>query len=218
MAINPPVSSGDLVQCVFRMDGLRSQAGINVHGFQITSVTAPAPGLQDIAQGLFAKFAPFYAALMATNGQFTSVTARRIFPVPYSPTVSSLQVPTAGVVSGGSLDQQASGLVTKLSMFAGRKGRGRMYVPFPAALNNTTAGQPSTAYLSNLTLLGTALATPFTITVAGGSATLQWVMLKPPLPGSTVWGVVTVADFIVRPAWATQRRRSDFGRLNPPSI
>lgn len=215
MAVNPTIAVNDLLKVVIRCDGLRTQAGEMTLGYLVTSLTGAGAGLGDLATALFTRWALPLAPLLDTSAQLTNITITRVSPQPYSPSVISPQVPTIGTGTGGAMPQQTSGLITKLTNTGGRSGKGRVYVPFPYNAANGTDGRPVTAYQSQLNVLGLSLFSNVSVTAAGVTVGLN-AMLLHRLPGPLVgYSGSQIVDFVARSHWATQRRRSDYGRPNP---
>jgi len=114
-------------------------------------------------------------------------------------------VGTGGV---GLLPHQTSGLISLYSNTIGKKGQGRIYVPFPPAIVNGADGNPSQQYLDKLDELGQFLTG--SIMAVQGPATHMFlpVLYK---KGGTPY---QLGYYTVRNGWATQRRRGNFGPTN----
>lgn len=123
--------------------------------------------------------------------------------------VTSIAGATAGVDISPLLPTQTCGLVSLYSDFLGKAGQGRVYVPFPAISSQDTNGTPTPLYNTVVQNIGTFLTTPRVVVSGGISATFVPSLYipggSPPKP---------LISFQVRDAWATQRRRGSFGRLN----
>jgi hypothetical protein len=121
------------------------------------------------------------------------------------------------VGTGGStaLPKQTAGLITLRSSVVGKKNRGRQYVPFPATASDQGAGVPTLLYLADLIPLGAALRN---VTVVGDAGPANTADFSPIIwkKGSPTHAFIT--SMVVRRAWATQRKRGDYGRLNASPI
>jgi len=119
---------------------------------------------------------------------------------------------TAGGVSGNMVPTQVRGLMTWRTQYAGRAYRGRSYLPSTTVSNVTSVGKPLLALLTNWQGWGTYMLGPV---VAGGTTWVPGIFhRKPTAVISSVFDQFTAA--VVGPAFATQRRSGDYGRLNPP--
>lgn len=131
-------------------------------------------------------------------------------PVGAAPRPDTTRAITAG---GGTaahvLPLQVSGLISLYSAVLGKSGQGRIYVPFPATTDHDLDGVPTGDYLTRLSAFGAHLIAPKTVISGGITAVFNPVLYIP--------GGVPPKQLIrhqVRAAWATQRRRGNFGRLN----
>jgi hypothetical protein len=126
-----------------------------------------------------------------------------------------------GLVVGASLPLQVSGLISLKTDLATRRGRGRIYVPFPSASQSGTAGGASQAYVDNLVILKEMMIGDRGM--IGGGADITWrpvifgrrrdaTIDQPALPEI----FVEVKSGTALGKWATQRRRGAYGRANVP--
>lgn len=162
-----------------------------------------------------------YKALLSSAATYRGVDAQRVWPFP--PLVSESFVGSAGLgsVAGDALPTQVSGLIKFTTALAGRKYRGRLYMPFPGEIDSDVNGKPITTYVTRLSTLGGALLGNLSLTFAGDTATAV-----PIIPGKTLVPGSSPKKFILngtytditgrlsRLAWATQRKRGGFGQKN----
>jgi hypothetical protein len=202
---------GDIIEArVITVQG--PQMGVNVRHFRIDSVTGGEPSLSNIATQIEGAYAPGIRALMVSTATFRGVGARRIFPLPRSNEFISTASAGSGTVGGDALPFQTSGLITLRTALGSRRGRGRMYVAFPAEADNAGQGLPSSGYTANLAGLAIVVESSQTVTGTAGSLVI--------VPG--IFHRIGAPNFdplvaaIPRLAWATQRRRGTFGRPNTP--
>jgi hypothetical protein len=114
------------------------------------------------------------------------------------------------------IPNQVSGLVTKLTGSAGRKNRGRMYIPFPSVADQDAVSQQPTAnYVTDIAAIATGIGVnaPFTFACGAGN-TVTLAMLVYNFKASPPATVIATNAFIARPRWATQKRRGDYGKPN----
>jgi hypothetical protein len=160
------------------------------------------------AGGLFAVLQPVLATPVAVLGESCVL---RDNPDKFAPTYSTV---VSGVGAGGSvaLPSQVAGLISFGSDTLGARGEGRTYVPFPPVAGNELHGKMTAAYQSALLALGTMLLGPIPCpnTPGTGSGTLTACTKVLPVIPTTSRLFSTVR---VEKAWATQRRRGDFGRV-----
>jgi len=114
-----------------------------------------------------------------------------------------------GSDAGEALPLQTSGLISLYSDTLGKTGQGRIYVPFPSIDSQGTDSTPDALYNVDLSNLATSLITPRTVTDGAVTAIFNPVLYK---PGGAPPLQLTRA--VPRDAWATQRRRGNFGRVN----
>lgn len=186
------------------------QCAINILHFSCTGQVGPGATLGDIA-GLFAsRIAARWKALIAAPATFRGVGCRLVWPTPTIevPDTADAGAGTAGTVG---LPPQTCGIVSIRNGLPGRHGRGRMYLPFPAADDNMGNGIPSAGYAIRMALLVGTLLTPFTTGGGGASTTLAWSIYNKAAHTSAL-----VTSQSLAAGWGTQRRRGFFGRPNPP--
>lgn len=192
------------------------QTSINVRHLRVHQlIAAPEPPYADVAGHYSNLLGPLYRPLLATGASYRGTGARRIFPKPPAVEQFSVLQQGAGSVTGDVLPPQTTSLITLRTADAGRRFRGRIYVPFPGEADNSFNGTPSAAYISLLGNLASFFTQDQTITVGGGSALYRHVIyhrvgLTPP--------DTAITSTVARTVWATQRRRGGFGRPNASPI
>jgi len=204
------VVNGDFVE-VKIYTFLDNQLGENVlYGMMQASV-----GPQDaatIAIDVRNWFRTKYTDLMANDAVFLGISLRTwgiAVGYPDFATIWSKQDPwQAGTAGAVPCPKQASGIVSKYTPYGGRRGQGRSYVPFPATDSVEADGNPTAAYLADLTTLGNAMVGPDP--VGGGNYDIQWGLMKWRQPNT----FLALVNSIPRDRFATQRRRGDYGRVN----
>lgn len=131
------------------------------------------------------------------------------------------QCDTGGAGTGNagaiSLPRQTAGLISWNTGMAGPGGRGRTYMPFPAAADNETDGTPTASYLTRLNLYAQAVLLIGDFNGGGRIAGVSAVLLRRRSPPSTSL-TVPLAGYELNDKWATQKRRGSFGRPNSSPI
>lgn len=190
---------------------LAGQVAVNRQRIKITSVVGVATTDQDVCDDLRTTWAPLFNALQTSATRFDGVTLRMVAGgVPFPVTKFAATNIGLGTLAPPNLPKQTSGLISLHTEFIGRKYRGRMYVPFPAAISqNLVTGEPIAAYITALQGMGNELIAEHT-TGGGGNVVKFRYGLFPV-------GAVDFAEYkvyLTAQAWATQKRRGDFGQLN----
>lgn len=198
----------DVVQ-VRIVSGFQQQIGVNVLTYVCTAVTGGSKTYGDAALRISTLIATAYKALLTNLATYRGVGCRKIFPNPKSIEYPDVSLAGAGVAGAGGLPKQISGLIRKGTDRPGEKGRGRIYIPFPAAADNTSSQLPSASYTTRLNALGSILISNVVVGTAPDTATLKPVIWDRSLFQSTdIWSLYGQAY------WATQRRRGDYGKAN----
>jgi len=177
--------------------------GINVRHYKVTNVTGVVRP-QDIVDLYFGYFDTAYANVMPTNCEVNSASLQKIFPLPKEDAAASTVAATPGTIADDLLPRQTCGIITLRTGLAGRKFRGRVYIPFPPENANDGAGQPTPAYLTLLDAIATLH--DDIITFAVGLTTISLV----PVVFHRLTGTYDqIFTAVTRPRWATQRRRNN---------
>jgi len=212
----PNLAVNDIVQvtAVMRLD---DQIGLNVFHYRIVAVGAASP-LSLVIDQLEAFGTPTstrYKNLLSAEAEFRGYLVRRIHPT-YGAEYADVAGAGDGAVAGDALPRQTSGLISKKAAVPGRRKGGRFYIPFPSEGDNDVDGIPTDEYFTRLGLLADNLWQ----SLATGAFTADPCIAKI----RSVAGVTTVIEtrLISRckpvQAWATQRRRGSFGRINTSPI
>lgn len=118
-------------------------------------------------------------------------------------------VGTAGAVA---LPTQAAGLTTFTSNVMGKHGEGRNYWPFPAAADNELAGAPTASYVTRISNVAALLLAPLTVSGDPSGTGRVYPILQ--YTATTIGVPATMSGYRAHNAWATQRKRGAFGRVN----
>lgn len=127
----------------------------------------------------------------------------------------------AGTAGAGALPQQVSGIVKTNTTRSGNAFRGRFYVPFPYAASIDADFTPLAAYVTKINNLAANWVTGMNVTPT--ATVYQFIPviwhLKANKKGTTAANTFDpITGFLSEKAWATQRRRGDFGRINANAI
>lgn len=199
---------GDIFQVrIFTRFG--SQLGLMIRQYRITAETAGGVTPQEIAVVMDGAYGVPVRATLSSSANYLGVDVQRLRPLPPTVVAIGSAGAAAGLVPGDPLPRQCSGLITLRTNFAGRRFRGRAYVPFPGETDNTSLSAPSAAYVVNLGSISTVMNGPISVTGVAGTAIMNGV----------IWNRTTLTDTLIttnipRTEWATQRRRGAFGRPN----
>lgn len=192
---------------------LGEQAGVNVMHYVVDGQANQPPPAEAVAEHFAGLFALNLRAIMPTVANYTKTVAQKIAPIPLTVAGESELDAGNGDLASSPLPRQVAGLISLRTPFAGRSQRGRMYLPFPATESNDDSYSPTGLYIGALNTIGATRLLTQTVTVGVDSITLDPVIF------SRQTGLVyPITAFIVRDAWATQRRRGTFGRPNPPPL
>jgi len=186
----------------------RFQIGINVVHYYIFATTGASITDEELVGALSTAAKPLYLPLLYNGATYEGMSIQRIYPLPkYDPQ----SFPDTGTGTGGAspLPTQDSGIIKKLTGFAGRKERGRVYVPFPSTSHLFTNNTPTAAYVTALNALANQILAAQTIVGAGGTADIRPIVFH----RSTNTGTF-ITTWQGQKHFATQRRRGDFGQAN----
>lgn len=189
------------------------QLGLNVRHYRSVAVVGAGVPPSAVATAIFASLGPLYVNILTASASFESVSVAKILPLPRGMSQQTTDTPLVGLQVGDPLPKQVAGLISLRTLFSGRRFRGRMYIPFPPEiLNELPDARPSASYLTVLGTIASFVIAPLPISVGADSETFLPVVLhRDDLTDTFIF------DAMVRPVWATQRRRGDFGRTNPAS-
>lgn len=182
------------------------QAGINVTHWVVAALGTGGVSQSDIAIAFDALLAPLYKAAMHAVASWYGVKVQRVRPLPVlAADVASNHV-GIGTFGPDPMPSQASGIITLQTGTAGRSGRGRQYIPFPASLAvDVPAEKPSNNYVLALNGIKTALTNDQVVTSGVSTTTLTPVIFHRATGATTV-----VAGGRSNFKWATQKRRGDY--------
>lgn len=187
-----------------------TQVSQNVKQLHVASLAGSGLNGPDFADAISTSLSSYFKSILNVGAKFEGVKVQRLFPNPGQPIVSTASN-GVGLVSGDLAPPQTAGLVKLQTGASGRRGRGRIYLPFPSESDSTSAGKPSATYLNNIDGIGQYFTSSATFGTGGNTVSVIWCMDKAPFNGTTLRPFVT---YVVRANWATQRRRSFINRAD----
>lgn len=207
MPIETPLAVGDICRITFesRTD---TQIGINVLFLRITDVSGQIAILETLVDDLAGFGQNIYPNILPEEAFFSGVSGQ-LLGLPDSYQYFKQRV-SFGAADGKLLPTQTSPVIQKQSGLAGRKNRGRMYMPFPP---DTFLGE-----LGRLTIDGIqayiTIADAFNEKSRWESGAAQQGTFTWTLPWDRLVDPVEIRNFVVTGKFGTQRRRGQYGKSN----
>ncbi len=202
------MDNGDIVE-VKLYSSHTNQLGINVLHYVVADKIGLGATALQCADAATSAFASAMKALLSSEARFEGATAQVIYPVKLDSEASTGGA-GAGAAGAQSLPTQTCGILTKVTGIAGRKFRGRMYVPFPCEGDNGEDGIPEATYTGHMGDLGDAMLGA----LLAGTGGVNSVNLVPIIYHRATHTFNYLVGYIVRPKWGTQRRRGAYGAAN----
>ena len=187
---------------------LAPQIALNVFHYDVTATTGTGATEAQIALAFDNLLAAAYKAVMANPATYRGVGTKKVYP---TQGLESISIANVGVGTGGAntLPFQTAALLHIQTALAGRKGRGRAYLPFPPVAGATAGGEMAAGYVALCDAVGTALKTGVTAGGGGNTNTFTLGVYHRQTSAMDLWTSVACMA-----KWATQRRRGDYGRPN----
>jgi len=187
------------------------QVSTNSHKWQLVSLSSGAtfPSSPFIL-AMDSSLAGLYTGLISSNSEYYGSQLYLLNPIGLPPRPDHVNVNNnPGTGGAGLLPSQTSGLVSLYSSTLGKIGQGRTYIPFPPPGLNNADGTPEATYVTDLNALGAFLFANNIVIDGGVTATFRPCLYR---GGTDTPRFLESA--VAHDAWATQRRRGAFGRLN----
>lgn len=202
------LTNGDVVRVAIFCK-MANQVSVNVRYWRAGPVVGSSATDLNFITALDAAIQGHYKLLLNNKAEYLGIKGQVIFPFPKAivETNANQGVGTAGA---NALSSQTAGLIKLTTEDAGRAGRGRLYVPFPAEEDNTDEGKPSGGYKDSMDDLGAEMVTTFTVDPTMADPTL----MTPVLFSLASGGHKFLTGRSVRSDWATQRRRSQINKAD----
>jgi hypothetical protein len=180
-----------------------TQLGLNVRFYRSILTIGPAILLPITAAQFELNVATGYLNVLSASASWIGASVQKFLPGPPSFPAQSSALTAVGAVAGDPLPRQVSGLIGFTTAFAGRRFRGRAYIPFPSESSNDPNQLPDAPYLTGLAFLAALMIAD--VTVTSGPSTEVW---RPCLLHRDTFLTDDITGFVIRTMWATQRRRS----------
>lgn len=190
----------------------QEQTAIVVRHYQVQDVDGIATD-SDLALSLATELGTELKAILSVSASFRGVGIQRILPLPRTIEVFNTSTQGLGTVLGNGLPKQVAFVVNLRTIFAGRRFRGRSYLPFPGGDDNDGDTTPTAAAITRLINVANDLIESKQVP-SGIGPTLAVPVVFSRVAG-TVQGIVAST---ARDKWGTQRRRGDFGSSNSSPI
>lgn len=200
------IANGDIV-LVTLVSKVNEQRAITGCHFLASGLVGVAPQYIDVAVYFDTNVTTDFKKLMSTAAKYLQTEVRRVYPLPATEAWTAQANNGIGTSATDLLPTQVCGLLKKKSDIAGRKHRGRMYLPFPGEGHNDGDGRPNGSYTGLLGTFGSTFLTTHTVPTVGATGA---IVLEPVIYHPTDHTVTKVTEAIVRYKWGTQRRRSDW--------
>lgn len=211
---NPTIAKVIKITTVARLNG---QSGEMTSAVQVSGIVGSGVSLTTIAGKILTNyqtaFPNMHASQVVLNGVscelLTSPTGRVAQSVIVTDNV------TTGLIVGDTAPSQVAVVVRKVTGFAGRAERGRLFVPFVPDDKLDANGELIPPFGAVLAGLCTIIFGPDNATV--GPDTTSWIpVLLHKTPRLTPISFTLLDGFAGTERLGTQRRRGDYGKLNAP--
>jgi hypothetical protein len=190
--------------------GVEDQSGINVRMWRVSAVVGVGLSWLQVAAQLETALAPLYKNWLPVGASWLGVEVQAYSPLLLQ-TVNSVAAAGPGTVAGEVAPRQVSGLVTHTTARAGRKYRGRTYVPFVPVSAVVPPDTLTVASVALLNTIGSYYHQSHNLASGADSVTIDPIIEHRPL-GAV--GFEPITGGAARSVLATQRRRGPFGRKN----
>jgi hypothetical protein len=210
-----PIVLNQIVQTRFWTTCL-DQAAVNTLNWRCSLVTGGGANNQEVANAMDTHVGAQYPGLLGTDASYNGVQVMLPLTAPLPATVFSTASAGGGVLTAPTMGRQLCGMVSLNTAFAGPRYRGRIYIPFVPALEDSAHGVPSNAYLALLIAFCGIIGSPITCVGGAGSVTLTPCLLH--RSTAIVPRTTDVVGVGPRNKFATQRRRGSYGRPNVAPI
>lgn len=203
---------GDVWEMIPRLwDGV--QLSINALNYVVTSEAGGGATPNAVAQAFDTLVAASYKAISANTATYVGATAQKVHPGGVG--LRGQYTGSAGAGTGGAVcaPTAVAGLLQKHTAQPGRSGFGHAYVGFVPVVNVTGDGKPNAAYQTLLLALASQLSAGLAAASGGGT-----VVFAPCIYSRKLNAAYQITGFFPTLNFATQRRRSAYGRPNPTPI
>jgi len=188
-----------------------TQIGLNVMYWKCTGTTGTGVTLQALADRFDDLWAFTFKQSLSENARWRGVSVQRIAGF-FSPLIWTSTVNDGvGGVAGNLAPTQTSGVISKRSVFPGKHGRGRLFIPFPSVNDVQPTGAPTVGYVTVLESIAVLMNASVVTTLGGDQGTVKQVVRR---DQSGIINFDLVEQTIARNRYGTQRRRGQYGSTN----
>jgi len=186
-----------------------TQNQVNVFTYKVKTITGGASDEPALFSSLSTALGVAYKANVSSQQTYQGLKYNKIFPIPGSSN-QTISGAGAGTLATDPIPPQCAPLISWRAATAPPKIRGRTYLPSLDEASSTTNGKLNAGAVTGCTAVANTLLAPGTLNCGTATTcTLELELLSGPLPGSIMY---PITSFIVRSAFATQRRRSLINR------
>lgn len=188
------------------------QLGLVIRHWRVSVSIPPEPGPAQIAAALGGLIGPSITPVMTAAASYRGTGVQKIAPLPAGSEAISIVGQAPGDEAGDPLPAQCTYLISFKAALSGRRFNARSYIPFPPETfcditSRVTA--PGLAALQNTALALTNVTTVLSVPPGGNIILVPCIFHRDTLTSDDI------TIFAVRAFFATQRRRGDFGKINP---
>lgn len=196
---------------------VNGQAGLMTSWLVIQSVTGVGATTQEFADWCVSQYSIVFPAMHAIQAVLAGAVAELYDPVSnfVLQSATSLNGVVIGANAGGLIPTQVAPLVAKQTGFAGRRFRGRVYVPFVAESQLDSNGELLAGQKAILAGGVNAIFGTQTVVGAGGTSLCSPILVHKAAHLAPLSSVFILA-FVATGKLGTQRRRGDYGQKNQP--
>lgn len=192
------------------------QIAVNRRLFKLTAFSGGAPTTLDLVGGISAWVAGLWKACLSEDTRFQGARLRTFLPnvgEQWAETVADAGIGTFAVDSHVA-PAQITGLMRLYTDIRGKRGEGRTFVGFPPLESLDTDSTPVVGYVAAVEALAVKYTGVQLIDFGAFTFTGSFGLSDAGPPAT--FGTFTSNN--VPKAFATQRRRGEFGRLNTPPL
>lgn len=200
----------DVYKIRFGFSCFRTTAYVVRHWI-VTAVAGAGRTDAQIATAVDALGEPNFKNFLSVNARYEGTGVQKIFPLPATDEVVEAASAGIGSVAGDALPPQVAAVISLRSGLAGRRRRGRSYIPFGSENESTTEGFIGPTGLAALVGISDFLIDTIAITVGPDGVTLAPIVWSRSLLTSTL-----ITNYRIRGSFGTQRRRSYLNAADKP--
>lgn len=198
------------------VSSFRNQVANNVLHYRYLALSDTAPSVDDLdafTQQLRLTIVDDFKECLSQDARYEGLSIRWLSPggKDFDKVYTLAQGAGPGTAdTPGTAPSQVCGLIRKRTEFAGRRGRGRFYMPFVPEDALLPDDLPALAYRTLLSSLGAQLIETLNVTFQG-----QMTAFEPGIASTrSAQSFTPIVAALVANGFATQRRRGYFGRPN----